>query len=96
MFIPTNRSENSGDADDHPDGDDPAPRHRRAAQQHEQRERGQRVAQRRQQRRDVVEADLDRDEVEAPDCGDEDGEGDVARAQAQKAASSRASPTGSS
>ena len=67
-------------ADDERDRRDPAPGHRAAGRDHEHGERRERVPQGgEQQRRHVLEADLDDHEVEAPERGDEDGEGDVAR-----------------
>jgi len=70
-------------AHEHPDGHHVAPRHRRARHQPDRRHEHDDEPQRHEQgRRQVTEAEVDHDEVRAPDHRDEHGEGDVARRHA--------------
>ncbi|GAA4549259.1 hypothetical protein GCM10023097_35630 [Streptomyces collinus] len=66
------------DAQDQADRHDPLPRHLRASHEEHRRERRRQEAQGgEEQGREVVQADLDDREVDAPDGGDQDGEGTV-------------------
>jgi len=66
-------------AHEHPDGHDVAPRHLRARHQPDRRDEHDDEPQRHEQgRRQVPQAQVDDDEVRAPDHRDEHGEGDVA------------------
>jgi hypothetical protein len=68
------------DAEGQPDEREPQPRDRGPAyEQHGREGRGHEPQTGEQERRHRVEADLDDDEVDAPDGGDQDRDGDVAR-----------------
>ena len=78
--MPMNSSPNFATPERQSDAHDPLPRDLGPAdEEHRGQRRDQEAQGGEEQRREVVEADLDDDEVHAPDGGDEDGEGDVGR-----------------